>query len=147
VTYYSLANIRQRIFYSTFKYFILFVRKCKSCNLNEELDSEGRMPPHLFEKYISFFLKDNPFDECPKGGHAAYAQGVTTSSINPALGLSRTAASYFMTYHTILKTSTDYTDAVRQARAIAANITKTLNQGKFFMIRLHIGFLLNYLFN
>ena len=31
-----------------------------------------------------------------------------------------------MTYHTVLKTSTDYIDALRQAREIGANITKTL---------------------
>ena len=31
-----------------------------------------------------------------------------------------------MTYHTVLKTSTDYIDALRQAREIGANITNTL---------------------
>lgn len=97
---------------------ILFLsfRKCKSCGLHEQLDKEGRMPPELFEKYISFFLKDNPFEECPKGGHAAYAQGVTTSIVGNRSDIqsSRTAASYFMSYHSILKTSADYTGAMRQ---------------------------------
>ena len=31
-----------------------------------------------------------------------------------------------MTYHTVLKTSPDYIDALRQAREIGANITKSL---------------------
>jgi Niemann-Pick C1 protein len=37
-------------------------------------------------------------------------------------------ASYFMTYHSILKTSEDYIGALKNARDIAANITRTLNE-------------------
>ena len=33
------------------------------------------------------------------------------------------SASYFMSYHTILKTSREYTAALRNAREIAANIS------------------------
>ena len=36
------------------------------------------------------------------------------------------AASYFMTYHTVCVTSDDYTEALKQARIIAANITNEL---------------------
>lgn len=36
------------------------------------------------------------------------------------------SASYFMSYHTILKTSPEYTAALRNARVIAANISDTL---------------------
>ena len=32
-----------------------------------------------------------------------------------------------MTYHTILKTSKDYFEALRSARTISANITNTIN--------------------
>jgi len=35
-------------------------------------------------------------------------------------------ASYFMSYHTILKTSDDYVAALKSAREIADNITKTI---------------------
>lgn len=38
------------------------------------------------------------------------------------------SASYFMTYHTILKTSEDYINALKDAREISDNITKTLNK-------------------
>jgi len=102
---------------------------CKKCGLYQDLD-EGRIPPELFEKYLTFFLQDNPFEECPKGGHAAYGQGVTTNISDPKKGHSKASASYFMTYHTILKTSKDYTDAMKQARTIADNITRTINSGK-----------------
>lgn len=89
---------------------------------------DGRIPPELFEKYLDYFLKDNPFAECPKGGHAAYSQAVATAKSNSDMS-SRATASYFMTYHTILKTSQDYTEAMKEARMIAANITDTLNKG------------------
>lgn len=39
-------------------------------------------------------------------------------------------ASYFMTYHTILKTSKDYYEALEWARDISKNITNTLNEGQ-----------------
>lgn len=37
------------------------------------------------------------------------------------------AATYFMTYHTIMKTSADYIDALRQAKRIAENITVSVD--------------------
>lgn len=36
-------------------------------------------------------------------------------------------ASMFMTYHTVLRNSQEYYEALRSARAIADNITRTLN--------------------
>lgn len=35
---------------------------------------------------------------------------------------------YFMTYHTVLKTSSDYIEALRHAYEISANISNTINQ-------------------
>ena len=40
-------------------------------------------------------------------------------------------ASYFMSYHTILKTSNDYTNALRYARELSANMSKELNHEVF----------------
>jgi Niemann-Pick C1 protein len=42
-------------------------------------------------------------------------------------GLAHVGANYFMAYHTILKTSKDYFEALRSARTISANITDTIN--------------------
>lgn len=39
-------------------------------------------------------------------------------------------ANYFMTYHTILRNSKDFYTALREARAIAHNITVEINQGR-----------------
>jgi len=96
---------------------------CRSCNIAME---EGRLTPDDFETYLSFFLKDNPNEDCPKGGHAAYGHAVTYNR-DIVSKKSVPGATYFMTYHTILKTSQDYTNALREARKIAANITDTLN--------------------
>jgi len=89
----------------------------------------GRIPPVLFEKYVDFFLQDNPYDDCPKGGHAAYGQAVTTFPFKGGKDRTKVGASYFMTYHTVLKKSSEYTQAMREARMIADNITRTINEG------------------
>lgn len=54
-------------------------------------------------------------------GHAAYSSAVDLIHNNSAVG-----ATYFMTFHTVLKTSADFIDAMKKAQAIAANITRTM---------------------
>lgn len=76
---------------------------------------------------MSFFLQDNPDASCAKGGHAAYGQGVNYYT-NPKTQQSTVGASYFMAYHSILKSSKDYYESLRSARAIAQNISDTINQ-------------------
>jgi len=56
-------------------------------------------------------------------GHAAYSRAVKVAEDGRAI-----AGSYFMTYHTVLKTSQDYTNALRNARSIAQNVTRTIDQ-------------------
>ncbi|XP_076084000.1 NPC intracellular cholesterol transporter 1-like isoform X2 [Mytilus galloprovincialis] len=82
---------------------------------------DGRPSEEDFTKYLPMFLKDNPGVKCSKGGHAAYGSGV-----NLIKNKSNVGATYFMTYHTILKTSADYIKALKEARAIGDNITKTM---------------------
>ncbi|KAG5875522.1 hypothetical protein JTB14_013676 [Gonioctena quinquepunctata] len=98
--------------------------ECLPCNLTMRRDNK-RPKPEDFERYVSFFLLDNPDDTCPKGGHAAYGQGVTYKT-NSTTQLSKVEASYFMAYHSILKTSEDYYESMRAARKVAENITKTV---------------------
>lgn len=82
--------------------------------------------PTDFERYVSYFLQDNPDETCAKGGHAAYGHGVNYVT-DPNTGLSQVGASYFMTYHTILKSSADYYESMRAARVVSANITDMIN--------------------
>ena len=58
-------------------------------------------------------------------GHAAYGSAVQLKQ-----NRNRVGATYFMTYHTILKTSADYIKALKMAREVAANITTMLNTNK-----------------
>lgn len=98
---------------------------CKSCNIN--LTKQGRPDPTEFQEFIPFFLQDNPDASCAKAGHAAYAQAVNYRE-DPKTHLATVGASYFMAYHTILKSSADYYEAMRSARKICANLTMMLNE-------------------
>ncbi|PSN54935.1 Niemann-Pick C1 protein [Blattella germanica] len=97
---------------------------CPKCKMVKDPETE-RPTPYYFEKYIPYFLQDNPDESCPKGGHAAYGQGVRYNLDPQQLG--SVGASYFMAYHTILKTSSDYYESLRSARKISAEITETIN--------------------
>ncbi|XP_011630043.1 NPC intracellular cholesterol transporter 1-like [Pogonomyrmex barbatus] len=99
-------------------------RSCSVCNIT--LNKYNRPIPTDFDRYVSFFLQDNPDDTCAKGGHAAYGHGVNYVT-DPNTGMSTVGASYFMAYHTILKTSADYYESMRAARVVAANITNMIN--------------------
>lgn len=91
---------------------------CKPCNVSE---ARGRPSPQDFMEYLPWFLEDNPGIKCPKGGHAAYGTAVKLLENKTSVG-----ATYFMTYHTILKESHDYIKALKEARKIADNITATI---------------------
>uniref|UniRef100_A0A452R521 NPC intracellular cholesterol transporter 1 n=1 Tax=Ursus americanus TaxID=9643 RepID=A0A452R521_URSAM len=87
------------------------------------LTPEGKQRPQGgdFMRFLPMFLSDNPNPKCGKGGHAAYSSAVNILGNDTAVG-----ATYFMTYHTVLQTSADFTDAMRKAIVIASNITKTM---------------------
>ncbi|KAK7065979.1 NPC intracellular cholesterol transporter 1, partial [Halocaridina rubra] len=99
--------------------------RCHPCNITAMPNNPFRPNPEVFNQYVTMFLKDNPDMYCPKAGHAAYGQSVKVrfdESGNPVTG-----ASVFMTYHTVLRNSKQFYEALRAARAIADNITRTLN--------------------
>ncbi|KFP51725.1 Niemann-Pick C1 protein, partial [Cathartes aura] len=94
-----------------------------SCTRCRPLTQEGKQRPQGedFMKFLPMFLLDNPNPKCGKGGHAAY-----NSAVNFINNKSDVGATYFMTYHTVLKTSSDFIDAMKKARIIADNITETM---------------------
>lgn len=59
-------------------------------------------------------------------GHAAYATAVDLYSNNTEIG-----ATYFMTYHTILKESPDFIDGLKMARILADNISQSIDHKVF----------------
>ncbi|KAK3578412.1 hypothetical protein CHS0354_035612 [Potamilus streckersoni] len=96
---------------------------CYPCQLNNF--SKGRPSSEDFAKYLTWFLGDNPGLTCGKGGHAAYASAVELINNGTAVG-----ATYFMTYHTTLRKSKDYIEALRGARKLADDISTALNLTK-----------------
>uniref|UniRef100_A0A5S6R403 SSD domain-containing protein n=1 Tax=Trichuris muris TaxID=70415 RepID=A0A5S6R403_TRIMR len=92
---------------------------CRSCVSSYV---SGRPDAASFSKYLHLFLMDNPSITCSKGGHAAYQKSVRLSTDN------KVVSSNFMTYHNVLKNSSDFIAALINARAIAANITTAINQ-------------------
>eukprot|EP00117_Sycon_ciliatum_P015360 scpid11669/ scgid3077/ Niemann-Pick C1 protein len=86
----------------------------------------GHPDKEIFMKFMNKFLADIPGKDCAKGGKAAYNAAVnrTPSDINSPVETVR--SSYFMAYHSVCQTSQDYTQALKQARRIAANISTTL---------------------
>lgn len=95
---------------------------CVSCPM--QFVENQRPSPEFFDRYIDFFLHDNPGDKCPKGGHAAYKDAVQLTTTHDV------KSSYFMGFHTVLKTSTDFIGAMNSANALAKNISKTVALSK-----------------
>ncbi|KAG7278398.1 hypothetical protein CRUP_038561 [Coryphaenoides rupestris] len=92
-----------------------------SCVHCRDMTPSGKQRPtgDDFMHFLPMFLSDVPNINCGKGGHAAYGSAVDFNET--AVG-----ATYFMTYHTILKDSSDYIDALKMARGLADNITQSL---------------------
>ncbi|XP_068196952.1 NPC intracellular cholesterol transporter 1 [Antennarius striatus] len=99
-----------------------------SCVHCRPMTPSGKQRPEgdEFMQFLPMFLSDNPNAKCGKGGHAAYASAVDLYPGNTGVG-----ASYFMTYHTILKESPDFIDALKMARNLAKNITQTMGHKVF----------------
>ncbi|XP_041848223.1 NPC intracellular cholesterol transporter 1 [Melanotaenia boesemani] len=98
---------------------------CVSCR---PLTPSGKQRPvgEEFMHFLPMFLSDNPNPKCGKGGHAAYATAVDLYPNNKGVG-----ATYFMTFHTILKESPDFIDALKMARNLAHNISQSMDHRVF----------------
>ncbi|XP_028659508.1 NPC intracellular cholesterol transporter 1 [Erpetoichthys calabaricus] len=97
-----------------------------TCVRCRPLNEEGKKRPQGedFMHFLPMFLSDNPNPKCGKGGHAAYSTAIDLIKNKTDVG-----ASYFMTYHTVLNTSSDFIDAMRKAHILAENITNVMENG------------------
>uniref|UniRef100_A0A673K641 Niemann-Pick C1 protein-like n=1 Tax=Sinocyclocheilus rhinocerous TaxID=307959 RepID=A0A673K641_9TELE len=95
----------------------------KTCVPCRPMTPSGKQRPNgtEFMRFLPMFLSDNPNIKCGKGGHAAYSTAVDLKENNTDVG-----ATYFMSYHTILKTSSDFIDALKMARELTDNITQAI---------------------
>ena len=99
---------------------------CEPCSIR--FVENQRPSPDDFSKYIQYFLIDNPGEKCPKGGHAAYHDAVEL------INKTYVKSSYFMGFHSVLKTSSDFIGAMKSANEIAKNISRTIltNQSRSY---------------
>ncbi|XP_071883311.1 NPC1-like intracellular cholesterol transporter 1 [Anas platyrhynchos] len=93
-----------------------------SCLLGQCLNTTRRPTVEEFERFLPWFLHDLPTLQCAKGGLGAYDTAVSMAANGTIM------ASRFMAYQRPLRTSQEYTAALRAARALAENITGTLRQ-------------------
>ena len=91
---------------------------CLRCPI--EFEQNQRPTADSFKKYIEFFLIDNPGVKCPKGGHPSYHDGVQIVNHGDV------KSSYFMAFHSVLRTSSDFINAMKNANEIAKNISRTI---------------------
>lgn len=96
---------------------------CSRCGVKL---NNGFLKVSDFDKYLPWFLTDNPNSECYKGGHALYSPAVKYRQVN-ATRL-RVGATFYMAFNKVLKTSDDFTNSLIEARVVAQNITDTLNK-------------------
>ncbi|XP_063588187.1 NPC intracellular cholesterol transporter 1-like [Penaeus indicus] len=92
---------------------------------------DGRPHPHLFMKHLEDYLNDNPHGTlCASAGHPAYGDAVKI--LEDPSGEKYVGANYFMAYHSILKTSDDFTNAMDFAYQLSASITTYLQKNSKF---------------
>ncbi|CAH1389792.1 unnamed protein product [Nezara viridula] len=101
-------------------------KDCVACNMTTNRDNM-RPGAGSFRSFLPYFLKDRPDAACAKGGRA-YSAAVNYEV--DMEGVPTIQDTYFMSYHTSLKTSKDYYSALRLAREVAENITSMLNEGR-----------------
>lgn len=99
---------------------------CVACPVN--FAEYQRPSPEDFPRYVDFFLHDNPGEKCAKGGHAAYKDAVQL------INRTHVKSSYFMGFHSVLKTSSDFIGAMKSANNIAKSISRTIlnNQSRSY---------------
>ncbi|KAJ0176158.1 hypothetical protein K1T71_008332 [Dendrolimus kikuchii] len=99
--------------------------ECNYCTIDRHEYANGLRPAgEAFEKYIPFFLRDEPTDICNKGGLASYSSFV--NYLIDTEGRATVQDTAFMTYHTTLVTSQDYITALKYGYELSDNITAAI---------------------
>ncbi|KAM6040494.1 NPC1-like intracellular cholesterol transporter 1, partial [Chlamydotis macqueenii] len=93
-----------------------------SCLWGQCLNTTRRPTVEEFERFLPWFLHDRPTLQCAKGGLGAYDTAVSMDANGTIL------ASRFMAYQRPLRSSQEYTAALRAARALAEEITAALRR-------------------
>ncbi|KAG8199914.1 hypothetical protein JTE90_015899 [Oedothorax gibbosus] len=102
--------------------------ECQSCSIPRTQRPVG----DIFNKNLGHFLQEVPSQVCSKGGRAQFGSAVELKHSENGISV---GASNFMTYHTILKTSKDFYEALRWSRKISVWLTEKLQNGSSSDIR------------
>ncbi|XP_065515508.1 NPC1-like intracellular cholesterol transporter 1 isoform X2 [Lathamus discolor] len=93
-----------------------------SCVGGQCLNATRRPTPEEFQRFLPWFLQDRPTLQCAKGGLGAYDTAVSMDANGTIL------ATRFMAYQRPLRTAQEHTAALRAARALAEELTRTLRR-------------------
>ncbi|WRT69611.1 uncharacterized protein IL334_006600 [Kwoniella shivajii] len=95
-------------------------RLCRPCFEGEDWDATMNGLPEGadFMRYLQQWLVSPTNEECPLGGQAPYSSAVKLASDNNTV-----IASHFRTYHTPLKSQSDFIEALAAARRISNDIS------------------------
>lgn len=94
--------------------------ECKSCSISRTERPVG----DTFHRNLINFLEEIPSQICSKGGKAQFASAIEIKK--QSNGGIAVGATNFMTYHTILKTSKDFYEALRWSRRISSLLTQKI---------------------
>jgi len=105
---------------------------CVSCRSLLEIRENPRPNETEFMEFLPWFLVDNPGMDCAKGGHAAFGNAVNIIDNNDHHKVANESnrpnttvgATFFMTYHTITRTSAEFISCYKEAIAISEQISK-----------------------
>lgn len=98
---------------------------CKACKIRLK---DGHIPSQAWDTFFPFFLEDNPSLECPKGGHALFSKAVKWDrKKGKGQDEIQIGDTFFMAFNKVLKSSQDFTQSMIEARALAMNVTDTMN--------------------
>ncbi|KAI9281405.1 patched sphingolipid transporter-like protein [Umbelopsis sp. AD052] len=92
---------------------------CEDCKPDWSIDMKSLPEGEEFLNYFDLWISQNPSEDCPLGGKAAYADAVVLDSAH-----SNIKTSHFRSFHTPLRSQEDFIAAYASARRIAEDISK-----------------------
>ena len=112
-------------------YLSKFLRVRPQCFIPADL-TDGRPTDAAFREKLPWFLAAVPSADCAKGGHGAYSHSLDVTGLEDDV----IRASEFRTYHTPVRTQTDFVEALRAAREFVDRASERLKVGTRFPLSL-----------